>query len=155
MIFSSNSFVLQAFLISSGITLCIALQMALMGRMGYRSVVYRMFSILSFSVTGYLLSTAWLYIATDIDFAVLALKVQVGTLCVIAFLLLRFIEVYTGRTIGNLLTVLFVGILFVGFIGNLFSEFSLRFSSIQHIEDLTFSWGESLSQFSGDVNFLS
>jgi diguanylate cyclase (GGDEF)-like protein/PAS domain S-box-containing protein len=102
-----------------------------------------------------LLATAFLYIADNIEQAVLALKAQGVVFCALPFLMYMFLSTYTSNQRINIPWTLGLALFFViCLIENLLSPFSIRFMSIDTVADLTLPWGEVLHTYGGKMGIL-
>ena len=149
MIISNSSFLIGSYLVSAGFIFAIGVQASFVALAGYRTELYRVFSLLCLLAAGFMLTTVNYYLVDTVAAAAVAIKWQSTFIGLFFLVFYAFVAIYTQqRRIKPWL----IGIaLILGglIVANCLSPYGTRYATLDKAPPLILPWGEILSRFSG------
>ena len=132
-----------------GIALCIGFQFLIIGLYRRRDPMFLVFASMSLIVALFIVNQIAIYRAATVADMAEALRYRVATACLFFPLFFAFISLYTYWRAWRLWLIAISALYAIFLVLNLLSPYSLRFSELSEIKQISLPWGEMLNMYSG------
>jgi diguanylate cyclase len=118
----------------------------------HRAVLFITYSILCFSIAGFLCATAWLYTSSDILEASEAIQFQTLFGLIFTVVFVFFMSAYSYHRTSRLFMTIISSVFLTLLVANYSNSAGLKYVHIEYIGRFYFSWSESIQLYTGEFS---